>query len=199
VLERASIEHAVEQTVARFGAVQIVFNNAGGGRPDRFPKPDDDAWDYVLRLNLTSTYIMTQIVWPHLIAVGGGCIVNMSSFAAVGSGSVAQQALTPGLPPPAYWAAKAGVEAFSRWTATKGAPHNIRCNVVRPGQILTPPTINPATGQHFAEPYFDFVQLTKGPGYAEDVANAVYFLASEESRFINGQVLNIDGGTVGKV
>ena len=193
VLERGDMAAAVAHTVDRYGGVHILFNNAGGARPDPFPEANDAAWEETLRLNLTSTYIMTQLVWPHLLAGGGGSIVNMSSFAAVGGASVAQQSLVPGLPPPAYWAAKAGVEALTHWTASVGAPHNIRCNAVRPGQILTRP------GTHFAEPFFATVQLTTGPGYPADVANAVYFLASEESRFVNGQVLNIDGGTVAKL
>jgi NAD(P)-dependent dehydrogenase (short-subunit alcohol dehydrogenase family) len=73
-----------------------------------------------------------------------------------------------------------------------GAPYNIRCNAVRPGQI------GPRAHQNFQQ-VFEPIQLLPGPGTFADIANAVYFLASEESRFITGQVINIDGGAAGKL
>jgi NAD(P)-dependent dehydrogenase (short-subunit alcohol dehydrogenase family) len=123
----------------------------------------------------------------------------MSSVAAAGAVSEAQQHLVPGLPPPAYWAAKAGMEAFTRYIATMGIPHGVRANAVRPGQVLTPYTTQHTPGHHRPEAMFEQVQLTKGPGYPADVANLVSFLASDESRFINGQVIDIDGGATIKV
>jgi len=123
----------------------------------------------------------------------------MSSTAAVGAMSEAQQRLMPGMPGPAYWAAKAGIEALTRYTATQGASHGVRANALRPGQIVTPMTTRTTPGHHGLEVLFTHVQLTEGPGYPEDVANLVYFLASNESRFINGQVIDIDCGSALKV
>lgn len=199
VMERAAIESAVAAVVERFGAVHILFNNAGGARGHGLTSPGDEAWDWTLRLNLTSAYIMTQVCWPHLTAAGGASVVNMSSTAAVVGASEAQQGLVAGLPPPGYWAAKAGIEALTRYTATIGAPHNVRANALRPGQIITPLTTRATPGHHSLESLYQHVQLTAGPGYPEDVANLVYFLASNESRFINGQVIDIDGGTAAKL
>jgi NAD(P)-dependent dehydrogenase (short-subunit alcohol dehydrogenase family) len=199
MLERSAIESAVAQTVDRYGALHILFNNAGGGGPQRFPEPDDADFERVLRLNLVSTYIMTQVAWAHLVAAGGGSIVNMSSLAAVAGIAPAWCPLAPGFPPPAYSAAKAGIEALTRWTASTGAAVNIRCNAVRPGQIVTPGTSARTPGHHALERVFDQFQVTSGPGYAEDVANAVYFFASDESRFVNGQILDIDGGASAKL
>jgi 3-oxoacyl-[acyl-carrier protein] reductase len=199
VTERAAVEAAVAQVVERCGGVHILFNNAGGAQPHDLTQPGDDAWEWTLRLNLTSTYLMTQVCWPHLVAADGASVVNMSSGAAAGAASEALQRLVPGLPPPAYWAAKAGVEALTRYTATMGAPHGIRANAVRPGQVLTPWATRRTPGHHGLEAMFEQVQLTKGPGYPEDVANLVAFLASDESRFINGQVIDIDGGAALKV
>ena len=199
VMERAAIEAAVQRVAERWGGVHILFNNAGGMRPHGLTNPDDAAWEWTLRLNLTSTFIMTQVCWPHLCAAGGASVVNMSSTTAVAASSEAQAALAPGLPPPAYWAAKAGVEAFTRYVATMGAPYGVRANCVRPGQILTPTATHFTPGHHAFEALFAHVQLTHGPGTAADVANLVYFLASDESRFINGQVFNIDGGAAIKV
>jgi 7-alpha-hydroxysteroid dehydrogenase len=199
VMERDAIEAAVAQVVERYGGVHILFNNAGGAQPHGLTEPGDDAWEWTLRLNLTSAYVMTQVCWPHLTAAGGASVVNMSSGAAAAAVSEPLQRLVPGLPPPAYWAAKAGMEAFTRYLATMGAPHGIRANALRPGQIITPLTTRTTPGRHGAEALFAQVQLTEGPGYPEDVANLVYFLASDESRFINGQVIDIDGGAVLKV
>ncbi len=197
VMERASIEAAVAAVVTRFGAVHILFNNAGGAFPGEFPRESDDTWDQTISLNLTGTFRMTRACWTHMVEAGGGTVVNMSSFAAVNGASAEGRAMLPGVPPAAYAAAKAGIEAFTRYAAGSGGPHNIRVNCVRPGQILSPAAN--VGERHFAERYFASVQLTPGPGLPEDVANAVLFLACDDSRFINGQVLDIDGGAAGKL
>jgi NAD(P)-dependent dehydrogenase (short-subunit alcohol dehydrogenase family) len=93
---------------------------------------------------------------------------------------------------------KAGIEALTRYTAGLGASHNIRVNCVRPGQILTP-RLTAAAGEHVAARLFDVVQLLKGAGRADDVANTVLFLASEEARFMTAEVINIDGGSAAKL
>jgi NAD(P)-dependent dehydrogenase (short-subunit alcohol dehydrogenase family) len=198
VMDRASIEQAVAATVERFGRIDLLFNNAGGGFPGAFPKESDDCWENTILLNLTGTFRMTRAAWNHMVAAGGGSIINMSSFAATSGLSTEQRGLLPFVPPAAYASAKAGIEGFSRYVASVGAPVNIRVNVVRPGQILSP-AANLPSGGHFADRYFASVQLTPGPGTPEDVANSVVFLASEDSRFINGQVLDIDGGATGKL
>jgi NAD(P)-dependent dehydrogenase (short-subunit alcohol dehydrogenase family) len=198
VTERASIEAAVRRTIDRFGGLHSVFNNAGGAFPGEFPRESDETWENTIRLNLTGTFLMTRACWDHLTAAGGGSVVNMSSYAAVAGTSAEQRAMLPGVPPAAYAAAKAGIEAFTRYAASEGSAQNIRVNCVRPGQILAPgASLEP--GHHFAERYFASVQLTPGTGLPADVANTVVFLASDDSRFINGQVISIDGGASGKV
>jgi NAD(P)-dependent dehydrogenase (short-subunit alcohol dehydrogenase family) len=102
-------------------------------------------------------------------------------------------------PPPACFAAKAGVEALTRLVASMGVPHKIRANVVRPGAILTPGASHLAPGHHVLEPLHEFIQVLPGVGEPEDIANAVYFLASDESKYITAQILAIDGGAVHKV
>jgi 3-oxoacyl-[acyl-carrier protein] reductase len=104
------------------------------------------------------------------------------------------------VPPPSasYFAAKAGIEVFTHYIAGLGAPHHIRVNCVRPGQILTS-RLTTAAGEHRQGRYFEVVQLLKGPGRAADVANTVVFLASEEARFITAEIINIDGGAAGKL
>jgi NAD(P)-dependent dehydrogenase (short-subunit alcohol dehydrogenase family) len=200
VLDSAAMEAAVARTVDLYGGVQVLVNNAGGGAPDPFPEPGgDEAWERTLRLNLTAAYVLTRAVWPHMVAAGGGTIVNVSSLAAVTAVSPQQQELMPFIPGPAYAAAKAGLEALTRITASLGATHNIRANTVRPGAILTPTATRLEPGHHVFERVHDLVQLTPGSGSADDLANAIYFLASDESRFVNAQVLSVDGGAVFKV
>ena len=146
---------------------------------------------------------MSQAVWPHLVSAGGGAVVNMSSLAA-------QRGFRPaikkefGTTSSSYYAAKAGVDALTRYMAGVGGENNIRVNCVRPGQILTPGATGDTTsdadgGHHVFEKMFDYFQIVKGPGYPIDVANLVLFLSCDESRFINGEMINVDGGVAAKI
>jgi NAD(P)-dependent dehydrogenase (short-subunit alcohol dehydrogenase family) len=81
VSSRLSIEAAVDTIIEHFGAIHILFNNAGGGMPGMFPNESDECWDAVIGSNLTGTFLMSRAVWPHLLVAGGGNIVNMSSTA----------------------------------------------------------------------------------------------------------------------
>jgi NAD(P)-dependent dehydrogenase (short-subunit alcohol dehydrogenase family) len=114
VMDRASVDSAVAAAVERYGAINVLFNNAGGGFPGEFPRESDEAWENTLSLNLGGTFRMSRACWDHLIAAGGGSIVNMSSYAAVSAVSPEQRAMLPFVPPAAYSAAKAGIEAFTR-------------------------------------------------------------------------------------
>jgi NAD(P)-dependent dehydrogenase (short-subunit alcohol dehydrogenase family) len=198
VSDHSSVEAAVTKVTDRYGRLHVLFNNAGGGARAIFPEESEEEWERVLRVNLTGTFLMCRAVWPHLLAAGGGAIVNMSSLAAVAGISETIREMTQGMPSASYFAAKAGIEALTRYLAGLGASHNIRVNCVRPGQILTP-RLTSATGEHRYARHFDVVQLLKGPGRATDVANTVLFLASEEARFITAEVVNIDGGAAAKL
>ena len=197
VSDRRAVEAAVAQTVARYGGLHVLFNNAGGGALDRFPEESEEVWERVLKVNLTGTFLMSQAVWPHFIAAGGGTIINTSSLAAVSGPNDTRLALG-NVPSASYYASKAGIEAFTRYIAGLGARHNIRVNCVRPGQILTP-RVTTTAGEHIFAGFLNAAQMLKGPGRPEDVANAVLFLATEESRFITAEIINIDGGAVAKV
>ena len=163
-----------------------------------FPAESDETWDRVLRVNLTSAFLTSRAAWPHLIKSRRGAIVNVSSLAAVSGASPAVLERFPTLPSSSYYAAKAGLEGFTRYTASVGAPHNIRVNCVRPGQALTK-RLTTAAGEHVFARHFEIWQLIQGPGYAEDVANAMLFLASDESRFITAEIINVDGGAAAKL
>jgi meso-butanediol dehydrogenase / (S,S)-butanediol dehydrogenase / diacetyl reductase len=198
VTDRAAVELAVAQTVATYGGLHVLINNAGGGAREMFPDESDETWDRVLGVNLTACFLICRAAWPHLIKSGGGAIVNVSSLAAVSGVSESVLEKFPTIPSASYIAAKAGLEGFTRYIASLGGPHKIRANCVRPGQILTR-RLTTAAGEHVFARHFEIWQLLKGPGYAEDVANAMLFLACDESRFITAEMLNIDGGAAAKL
>ncbi len=198
VTNGAAVEAAVSKTVSLYGALHILINNAGGGAREMFPEESDETWDRVLRVNLTACFLTCRAAWPHLIKSGSGAIVNVSSLAAVSGASPAVLEKFPALPSSSYYAAKAGLEGFTRYTASVGAPHNIRVNCVRPGQVLTK-RLTTAAKEHVFARHFEIWQLLKGPGHAEDIANAMLFLASDEARFITAEIVNIDGGAAAKL
>ena len=198
-----SVTRAVSQAADTYGAIDVLFNNAGGGAGSRFPNEPNAEWQRVIHTNLTGTFYVSQAVWPHLVAAGGGAVVNMSSLAAQrGFSSRMQDEF--GTTSASYYAAKAGVDALTRYMAGVGGRDNIRVNCVRPGQILTPGATggtsnDPDGGRHVFKKMFDFAQIVQGPGYPRDVANLVLFLSCEESRFISGEIVNIDGGVAAKI
>ena len=198
-----SVETAVTEAAKTYGAIHILFNNAGGGGGGDFPNSSTEEWNHVINVNLNGTFYVSRAVWQHLFEAGGGAVVNMSSLAA-------QRGFSPrmydefGTTAPSYYAAKAGVDALTRYMAGVGGNHNIRINCVRPGQIMTPGATrgtlkDPDGGHHVFEKMFDMTQIIPGPGYPEDVANLVLFLVSDESRFITGEIINVDGGVAAKI
>ena len=198
VTSRAAIEAAVAQSVTTYGRLDVLINNAGGGAREMFPDESDETWERVLRVNLTSCFLACRAAWPHFLRAGAGAIVNVSSLAAVSGASEAVLERFPTLPSASYYAAKAGMEGFTRYLASLGGPHKIRANCVRPGQVLTK-RLTTVAGEHVFARHFEIWQLIKGPGYAEDIANAMLFLASDESRFITAEMMNVDGGAAAKL
>ena len=198
-----SVQSAVAEAASAYGTINVLFNNAGGGGGSRFPNEPNAEWHRVINTNLTGTFYVSRAVWPHLVAAGGGAVVNMSSLAAQrGFSSRMQDEF--GTTSASYYAAKAGVDALTRYMAGTGGRHNIRVNCVRPGQILTPGATRGTSrdadgGHHVFEKMFDFAQIVQGPGYPLDVANLVLFLSCDESRFVNGEIINVDGGVAAKI
>ncbi len=187
------VDRGVKKIVSTYGGVDILFNNAGAGDKGNFPNETDEDWERVLSVNLTGTFYVSRAVWPHMVERGGGRIVNNSSVAAQRGFSKNMYDLVGIAPPASYYAAKAGVEAFTRYTAGMGGQHNIRVNGVRPGLIITPMTVA-GGGHQTLKVAFDMIQILDGPGYPEDVAKAVLFLVTDDSRFITGEIINVDGG-----
>jgi NAD(P)-dependent dehydrogenase (short-subunit alcohol dehydrogenase family) len=200
VTDEAAVEALTVAVTERFGpAVHVLFNNVGGVvGAGRFPRERLRNFEATIRLSLTSAWLVSQAFWPALEEAHGASIINNSTSGAPGALSPGLRQLLPYFPPSSYPAAKAALEAVTRYLAQEGAPIGIRANFIRPGQIETPATLTPE-GEHFIRKWANMIQLIDRPGLPEDIANAVVFLASDESSFITGQGLDVDGGLVNKL
>lgn len=192
VTERDSVEAAVSATIARFARIDILINNAGITRDAQLVKVRDGAvtggmtdgeFDLVVAVNLKGVYTCTQAVVPHMIAHGYGRIVNASSVVA-SNGNFGQTN---------YVATKAGVIGMTQVWARELGKRGITVNAIAPGFIATDMTAS------MPAPILD-AMLAHTPvgriGTPEDVANAYCFLASERASFINGAVIDVNGGLV---
>ena len=191
ILVEDDIEAMLAFAVERFGGLDILHNNAGIPRtiaPDsEVVLMDVGNWRRTLDGHLTSAMLGCKYAIPHMIARGGGSIVNTSSSSAL--------AATMDLA--AYSAAKAGLHALTREVAVTYGRDNIRCNAVVPGAVLTArgrATLPPDIFKLFAEET-PLPRLTM----PEDIADAVIFLASDASRMITAQALVVDGGMQSKL
>lgn len=180
VRDRNSINKAVEDAIKEFGHIDILFNNAGVWNHSdvkghqRFEQMDYDQWTNLLRINLDGTMMCSQAVLPHMIENGYGRIVNTTSI----SGEV-------GLPGYAdYAAAKAGVIMFAKTLAMENAAYGITVNCVSPGMVAVGDP-QPSDGTWIGR-----------RGSADEMARAMIFLAADESGFITGVDLPVDGGRI---
>lgn len=187
--DEAQVRTVIEQTVATFGALHIVVNNAGGGAQKSGVQPADGPgarWNKIIGGNLSSAYLVASYALPHLRQAGNGAIVNISSTAAIhGNYGI-------------YGTAKAGVEGLTRSLAVDYAPYGIRVNCVSPGWIKTAVTL-PTEQQTSAAlarraAWEETTSLLGRMGRTEEIAQAVVFLASEQASFITGATLVVDGG-----
>ena len=180
-----SIAEMIRKSHEIHGAIHILYNNVGGtdsSRDRSITDMDWEMWGKALQLNLNSTAYAIRCVLPIMIASGGGSIVNTTS----------NSALQAGLGPTAYPSAKGGVIALTKLIAAHYGKQNIRCNAISPGMILsyreTPRSdaLLEIIEKHNMLPYL---------GQPEDIANVAVFLASDESRYMTGQTIAVDGGS----
>lgn len=186
VSQRAQVEAMVAQTVQVFGMLHLLVNNAANVRFEDYGSVTDateEKWDLVVDTTLKGVYLCSKYALPHMIAAGGGAVVNVSSVGGVvGFGGSS-----------AYCASKGGVIQLTREIAIDYASNNIRANAVCPGLIDTP-----QVRRNLADPEAMnrslSVPIFKRPGRPEEVAFAILFLASDEASFITGTTLAVDGG-----
>jgi len=172
---------AAELAIESFGRLDWLVNNAGVGKPHPVDETTDEILDFFLNLHLRAPFRFCREALARM--AGGGAVVNVaSSFAIVG-----------GLRGGAYSAAKAGIIGLSKHMAAQYGPRGIRTNVVAPGVLETPMTAYAWDNERFRRLNFDMTPLNR-TGTAEDAGHAIQFLLSDSARFINGQVLAVDGG-----
>ena len=188
VANKAEVKGLVDSALGAFGRIDILVNNAGGdGSPKQVEEISEQDWDRVLGANLKSVFLVTQAVLPALKQQGGGRIVNISSQAG--------RAMTI-LGGPAYSAAKAGVQAFSRQVAREVAPFGINVNVVAPGIIRSSPRLDSIWDnlpQEQRARYLSDIPVGR-LGKNDEIVAAVLFLASQGASYLVGATLDVNGG-----
>ena len=191
--ESASVAALVQMTVARFGGLDVLVNNVGIAVGGSVTETSEDDWNRVININLTSVWRGLKYAIPEMQRRKGGSIINISSV----------QSLIGFRGWAAYAASKGGINSLTMQAATEYGGDNIRVNAVAPGAILTPlnerliAQLPPNEQQSMLELWRRQHALRR-PGLAEEVAAMVVFLASDESAFVTGTIIRVDGGMVSK-
>jgi 3-oxoacyl-[acyl-carrier protein] reductase len=181
VSSRPSVRRAFAQCLEELGGLDVLVNSAGVLQQKPFLSLTDEDWDRTLSVNLKGTFLCCQEALPILLERGGGAIVNIASVGGQIGGSLAVH----------YAASKAGVISLTRSLARIGSP-SVRVNCVAPGLIDTEMTQREIASE--AGKAKVRALLLQRPGEAREVARAALFLATDESSYVTGQVLNVNGG-----
>lgn len=182
VANKASVDAMVQKAVEAFGTVDILINNAGITRDAIFHKMTEEQWDQVFDVNLKGVFYCCQAVVPILRDKGYGRIVNVSSVSRFGNPGQAN-----------YAATKAGLVGFTRTMAKELGPKGVTMNAIAPGSIETamflavPEKIRAISAKSNA---------LQRPGSVEEVADVILFFASDDSSYVTGQCLQVDGGVM---
>jgi 3-oxoacyl-[acyl-carrier protein] reductase len=174
----------VDETIASYGKIDILVNNAGITRDQLLLRMSEEDWDKVIEIDLKSVFLCTKAVLRHMVKQRWGRVISIASIAGV-VGNPGQAN---------YASAKAGIIGFTRTIAKEVASRGVTANAIAPGAIDTDML------QHLEESQRqEFIKVIPLGylGSPQDVAEAVAFFASEEARYITGQVLNVDGGMAG--
>jgi 7-alpha-hydroxysteroid dehydrogenase len=182
VTESDQLERLVESAMQEFGRIDILVNNAGGWMPRPFLQTSQRNLEAALRFNVTSAFVLSQLVVPHMAVGGGGAIVNISSRSA----SMVQPAFT------AYAASKAALSMLTRAMAPELAP-KVRVNAIEVGGVETAALEAVLTDPAVRERLEANTPMRR-VGQPEDIAAAVVFLASDASSWVTGKIFEIDGG-----
>ena len=185
-----SVKAMVDQAIAAYGRIDVLFNNAGISGVGALHEVEPEVWDRVMTVNIKGVYLPSKYVVAHMMEQKSGSIINMSScIAEIG---LARRA--------SYAATKGAVLALTKSMQVDYAPYGIRVNALLPGTILTP-FVEDYLRKSYDDPEAAYAslktrQLSGDLGRPEDVAKAAVFLASDDSKFMMGSPLYIDGGVV---
>jgi len=188
VSDSAQVQRLVDTTLQTYGGIDILVNNAGILLFGTALDTSEQDWQRVVAINLTGTFLVSKAVLPHMIARGGGSIVNLTS--STGAHDAAANTV-------AYVTSKGGVALLTRAMAIDHAKHNVRVNAIAPGPTDTPmlrDALSPEQLSAFAAT-FPMGRL----GRPEELAHAILFLASDEASFVTGAILAVDGGQTAQV
>jgi NAD(P)-dependent dehydrogenase (short-subunit alcohol dehydrogenase family) len=190
VTDANSVKAMVDEAINRYGQIDVLFNNAGISGVGKLHEVDLDAWNKTLNVNINGVMLPSKYVIPHMMEQNKGSIINMSSC-------IAEMGLADRA---SYSTTKGAILALTKSMQVDYAAYNIRVNAILPGTILTPFVEN-YLKQSYENPEeaiekIKTRQLSGDLGRPEDVAYAALFLASDESRFMMGSPLYIDGGVV---
>jgi cyclopentanol dehydrogenase len=186
VRDEGQWEHALGTAVARFGKLDVLVNNAGISTPHGVEDLSVDAWDRILDVNAKSVFLSTKHAIPKMLNSGGGSIVNISSEQGIVGSATGNSA---------YHASKGAVRLFTKSVALRYATKGIRVNSVHPGPVETPMLLSGFEDDQQWDRMVSKVPMGR-VGKPEEVAFGVLFLASDESSFITGAELVIDGGFI---
>jgi len=176
----------VREAVALAGGIDVLVNNASAIRFGPIDALSFADWSFTIRHELDIVFLVTRAAWPHLVAGGGGSIVNVASITASRGAFF--------MPQNAHGAAKGGVLALTYQLVVEGGPHGIRVNAVSPAMTETPHTA-PLLADRDGPAASIAARVPLGRwGQPEDVAHAIVFLASDESRHVSGANIPVDGG-----
>jgi len=178
---------AVDKTLREFGRLDILFNNAGVYYPHTVVDCPEEEWDLTIDINLKGTYLMSKLVLPAMIAQGGGSIINNGSGWGITGGNEAAS----------YCASKGGVVLLTKAMAIDHGRQGIRVNCLCPGDVETP--MLPADAKLRKIEWKDYLaEASNRPlgriGTPDEIARAALFLATDDSSFMTGAVLAVDGG-----
>lgn len=175
----AEISALVDGVVEEYGRVDILVNNAGLALFRSVEACTEEEWDRVMAVNLKGPFLLSKALLPTMIARQSGAVINLASVAGKTGGVVS------GAP---YSVSKAGIECLTKSLARELAPHGVRVNAIAPGIIDT------ALTAHHDPAFVDAIPLGGSKGEPRDVAEAALFLASDRSRHITGEILDVNGG-----